>query len=297
MIALTLLHFNDLHGHLSALPRLFTLLNRERQAALAGGRVPLVLDAGDSSDRHSPESAATQGRANMALLDAMGVQASVLGNNEAKWGRAALTRLVNSAHFPMLCANVHAPDIPALQPWVLLTAHTPAGREVRVGLFGITDWSAPAFKKNGLTTSEPLTAARRALDELTAQGAQVFIALSHLGYGTPADKQKWVHPDDPSDLELAAACPQIHAIVGGHTHTTLFQPVQVGQTLVVQAGCHAQYLGKLELDIAEDGRLTHFAGELIPCPAHTPPDPTLAAIYDLVREETAKLSPPQPTSP
>lgn len=294
MLALTLLHLNDVHGELDALPRLFTLLDRERQAALRAGRVPLVLDAGDSSESQQPESNLTQGRANLVLLGAMGVQAAALGNNDAKWGRAALARWLASAPFPVLCANVLAPDLPALQPACVLTVATPAGQTVRVGLLGLTDWSASAFQRCGLTMTEPLAAARQALAGLKAQGAQVFIALSHLGYATPAGKRRWLHPDDPSDLDLAAACPELHIIVGGHTHTALTAPALAGQTLVVQAGSHARYLGKLEVDIDSAGRVTRFAGGLIPCPPATPPHPTLAATLDLVRESAAGLTTKEP---
>ena len=95
---LTLLHFNDLHGRLDQLPRLFTLIQRERAEARARGHAVLLLDGGDSSDRGVWESDITKGRANFALLEAMGVQASVVGNGEAlQWGRAAFDRLVAAA--------------------------------------------------------------------------------------------------------------------------------------------------------------------------------------------------------
>ena len=46
-----------------------------------------------------------QGKTN--LLEAMGVQASVLGNAEIRLGgREALTKLVASVHFPVLAANL-----------------------------------------------------------------------------------------------------------------------------------------------------------------------------------------------
>src|SRR5687767_194778 len=104
---LTILHFNDLHGRLEQLPRLFALAQRERAQALAGGRHVLLLDAGDSSDRAQWESDITKGRANFSLLEAMGADATVIGNGEAlQWGRAALARLVAAVRFPVLAANL-----------------------------------------------------------------------------------------------------------------------------------------------------------------------------------------------
>src|SRR5438093_638327 len=104
---LTILHFNDLHGRLDRMPRLFSLIQRERADAARAGRHVLLLDAGDSSERSQRESDVTKGRANFSLLEAMGVQATVVGNGEAlQWGRTALARLVASVHFPVLAANL-----------------------------------------------------------------------------------------------------------------------------------------------------------------------------------------------
>src|SRR5262245_49228204 len=104
---LTLLHFNDLHGRLDQFPRLFTLIQRARTSAQQRGSPSLLLEARDSFIREAVESKATQGRANFALLEAMGVQASVLGNAEIQfWNRAALTKLIASVHFSVLAANL-----------------------------------------------------------------------------------------------------------------------------------------------------------------------------------------------
>src|SRR5437879_5608028 len=104
---LTLLHFNDLHGRFDQFPRLFTLIQHARIAAHRAGSHTVLLEAGDSSSREVWESKATQGRANFALLEAMGVQAGVLGNAEIQsWKREALAKLVASVHFPVLAANL-----------------------------------------------------------------------------------------------------------------------------------------------------------------------------------------------
>src|SRR5258708_9540023 len=104
---LTLLHFNDLHGRLEQLPRLFHLAQRERAAAAAEGRQVMLLEAGDIPDGRRWECQVTQGRASFSLLEAMGVQAGVPGNVETLvWGRAGLARLVGAVGFPVLAANL-----------------------------------------------------------------------------------------------------------------------------------------------------------------------------------------------
>ncbi len=72
MTILTLLHTNDIHGRLDQMPRLATLIARERSLARDEGRHVLLLDAGDSSERSVWESSITKGRASFFMLEAMG---------------------------------------------------------------------------------------------------------------------------------------------------------------------------------------------------------------------------------
>lgn len=75
--------------------------------------------------------------------------------------------------------------------------------------------------------------ARRMVDELKGQGADVIVALSHCGLA--------------EDRELARKVSGIDIILGGHCHTTLSEPVMLGSTIIVQTGRFGQYLGQLEL--------------------------------------------------
>jgi hypothetical protein len=59
------------------------------------------------------------------------------------------------------------------------------------------------------------------------------VALSHCGLA--------------EDRELARKVQGIDIIIGGHCHTTLFEPVLPGSAIVVQAGHFGEYLGQLEL--------------------------------------------------
>lgn len=291
MLRLTVLHFNDLHGRLDALPRLFTLIQRERTAALRLGRAVLVLDGGDSSDCAQWESDLTQGRANFALLEAMGVQATVIGNNEAwPWGRLALAKLVAAVHLPVLAANlVDSADssqlaVPGLKASTLMEV---AG--VRLGIVGITAVYRGGDDGFGYCSSEPLPALRREVEVLRAQGVQTIVLLSHLGFAPPEIKQTWLNPQAFTDDLAVAACPELSVVVGGHSHTLLETPVLVGDVPIVQAGAYGQYLGRLDVDInPATGRVVTHAYQMFPT-AGAPPDPTIAATLELVREEAARL--------
>src|SRR5258708_27660440 len=184
---LTLLHFNDLHGRLEQLPRLFHLAQRAQAEAVAAGRQVLLLDGGDSSDRGRWECDVTQGRANYSLLEAMGVQASVPGNGEVlNWGRRALARMAGSVGFPLLAANLASADgaerpaVPGLKSSVLLDLGG-----FPLGLTGLTQSFPKDFQAAGYPVLDTRAVLRRELDHLRGPGPRVTVLLSNLRLPQP----------------------------------------------------------------------------------------------------------------
>mgnify|MGYP002411055751 FL=1 len=92
------------------------------------------------------------------------------------------------------------------------------------------------------------------MDVLSDQ-ADVVVCLSHLGID--------------ADRVLAAAVPGIDIIVGGHSHTALAEPEVVGETIAVQAGEWAEYVGVLRVSAA-GGKIASFHGELVKMTAEMP---------------------------
>jgi sulfur-oxidizing protein SoxB len=107
---------------------------------------------------------------------------------------------------------------------------------------------------------------QQVVEEVRKKGAQAVVLLSHNGMDT--------------DLKLASRVSGIDAILGGHTHDAVPQPVPVknrgGVTLVTNAGSNGKFLGVLELDVRGGGvkssryrLLPVFAGLLAPDAAMT----------------------------
>ena len=286
---LTVLHFNDLHGRLEQLPRLFHLARRERAAAEAEGRQVLLFDAGDTSDRQRWECDVTQGRASYSLLEAMGVQASVPGNVETlSWGRAGLARMAAAVGFPVLAANLLAaemPPVPGLKGSVLLDLGG-----FRLGLVGLTQIFPADFTRAGYPVADSRLALRRELDHLRGQGVRFCLLLSHLGLTATPTGAAWEPAGALHDDQVAELFPEISVIVGGHTHSKLQSPLRKSNTLMVQAGDHGRYLGRLDLTVDDDtGAVTAYAGRLIACDAGVPLDPTIQGTLELVIEEAGRL--------
>jgi sulfur-oxidizing protein SoxB len=83
------------------------------------------------------------------------------------------------------------------------------------------------------------------------------------------------------DLKLAGRVTGIDAILGGHTHDGVPQPVAVknvgGQTLVTNAGSNGKFLGVLDFAV-KDGTVTDFRYKLLPIFSRLlPADPAMAA--------------------
>ncbi|HRE12652.1 MAG TPA: thiosulfohydrolase SoxB [Usitatibacteraceae bacterium] len=94
---------------------------------------------------------------------------------------------------------------------------------------------------------------QKAVDDARAKGAQVVVLLSHNGMDV--------------DLKLASRVTGIDAILGGHTHDGVPQPVEVknakGITLVTNAGSNAKFLGVLDFDV-KGGRIAGWKYRLLP---------------------------------
>jgi 2',3'-cyclic-nucleotide 2'-phosphodiesterase (5'-nucleotidase family) len=276
-VRLTILHTNDLHGRLEALPRLATLIQRERALAHHEGRRVLLLDAGDSAAKSSPDSLATQGRASFVLLEAAGYQAATLGNRDVKVAGAALPRLVAAVSFPVLAANLlrprpeHDVAVPGLRRHAMLAVDG-----LRLGVAGLTAWAGYDYGPLGCRAVNGLRFLPDLIAEARAEGARAVVLLSHLGLAY--------------DRRAAAMVGGLAAIVGGHSHTALERPVVVNGVPIVQAGAYGAYLGRLDLELEpETGRLLEHSGRLIPCPDDIPPDGTISATLELVREEAERV--------
>jgi len=111
------------------------------------------------------------------------------------------------------------------------------------------------------------------VDEARAKGAQVVVLLSHNGMDV--------------DVKLASRVSGIDAILGGHTHDGVPQPVVVsnrgGRTLVTNAGSHGKFLGVLDFDV-RGGKVVDHRYRLVPIFSNLlPANAAMAAHIDKVR--------------
>ncbi len=100
------------------------------------------------------------------------------------------------------------------------------------------------------------TLIQRIRAEAEAAGRTVLV----LDGGDSSDRARWdsdITPDDLTDDIAATACPEINLIVGGHSHRKLETPLQVGETLIVQAGDYGRWLGQLDMTVEAGHVVAH----------------------------------------
>jgi 2',3'-cyclic-nucleotide 2'-phosphodiesterase (5'-nucleotidase family) len=296
--SLTLLHDNDIHGHLRSFcyvevakgpdehcdvggaARRDTLVKRLRAEA---SHPILLVDSGDTTTR-GPLATQYEGVDEIAAMNAIGYDLAAVGNNEFKLkdaedahdaagAQAALARLVTRSRFPWICANAAEADgspLPGVKPFIVRRI----GR-LRVAFLGLTTGRSASYPQTkGLVITDPVAAAKTWIPRARAE-ADVVIAVTHIGVA--------------DDMRLARETRGIDAIVGGDSHTYLYklieQPNADGQLVpIVQDGEFGVRLGKFDLtfegDRAHGWRLSRYADELIAVDAALKPDPALARLVE-----------------
>ncbi|MGQ0619587.1 MAG: thiosulfohydrolase SoxB [Panacagrimonas sp.] len=135
----------------------------------------------------------------------------------------------------------------------------------------IPDWSFGIQDENLQTV----------INEARGKGAKIVVLLSHNGMDV--------------DLKLATRVRGLDAILGGHTHDGVPQPIVVnnagGQTLVTNAGSNGKFLGVLDFEV-KDGKPAGWKYRLLPVFADAlKPDADMAAMIERIRKPyEAKLA-------
>lgn len=304
----TILFTHDLHSHLlpsanedggeyGGYARLMTVINRQKQLYPDA----LLVDAGDFSMGSLFQTAYATSAIELRMMGAMGYDATTFGNHEFDYLPAGFASMLNVAAScgdavpTIVDANYLPPEVgeegygaDAEAVWNALNNY---GVEdyiilerggVYYVLFGLTGFDSDACAPNsGMILDDPAQTAQRIVDEATAEcwdtyGVQpLVIALSHSG----------TSDGEGEDYELAQQVEGIHLIVSGHTHTTLHEPIQVGNTWIVSAGEYGKYLGVVQMDYKPNGEMLLTDYDLIPVDEAVEADPEIAALVEIFKAD------------
>ena len=284
----TILFTHDTHDHFLPMPdeeggeyggytRLATLIQQERAAHPDA----LVLDAGDFSMGSLFQTIYATEAPELRALGAMGYDATTLGNHEFDYRARGLAEMLNAAVEsgdpvpPIVQANYKPPaeDVDTWAAWNRYGIGDYLILErggVRYGIFGLMGEEADSNAPMSGMEFEPIAdAAERTVAALEEAGADFIICLSHSGTGGRGKGE---------DYELAKRVDGIDVILSGHTHTTLDEPLRVGDTLIVSCGEYTANLGVLTVEWKPNGEKTVADYRLLPVDETVAEDPDMAAM-------------------
>ena len=248
---LTVIYTSDIHGCLCA------KAGQPGLAALMNGPAPdgdtLLLDGGDTLQGSAfAYSLAASGRGmagvTAALMNLAGYRYVTLGNHDFSFGKAELEKYLALLDAECLCANVSG--VRGVEKLALTTL----SNGLRIGLTGVITPFVPQWEKpenvQGVTFSDPVSAARDALRSLRAQGADVTVCLCHMGFeNDPVTGQTLSQTGENRAYEIAAAL-GFSLVLAGHTHAP-FAGGRIGSTFACAPADKA--VNCIRAEVREDG--------------------------------------------
>ena len=304
----TILFTHDLHDHMlpaekegggtyGGYARLMTAIRQEKKEAPDA----LLLDGGDFSMGSLFQTAYATAALELRIMGAMGYDVTTFGNHEFDYLPAGLASMltvaadcgepvpaiVDANYLPPFEGDVgytedsamlwQALDHYGVEPYKILERG--GMYYVIFGLMGTdSDDCAP---NSGMVLADAAVIAQTTVevavkDCLDRYGEDpVVIALSHSG---TSDNGKG------EDYELAKAVTGIDLIISGHTHSTLEEPIRVGDTWIVSAGEYSKNLGVVTLEkTGESVSLTDY--RLVPIDDSMAEDPDIAALVESYKQE------------
>ncbi len=295
--SLTIMHTNDTHSHHD--PNASGDGGAAREAAVVKqirAEVPnsILLSGGDrftGTLYHQQY----RGQDDVQIMNAIGYDAMTLGNHEFDDGDKTLADFVAGIKFPVVTADIDfskSTDLAGkINPYTILTVG-----DQKIGVIGLVTPDTPFESSPGkelVFDSDLAAVTQKNVDDLTAQGVNKIILVTHIGYSV--------------DQLVAAATRGVDVIVGGHSHTLLGNTIKadVGPyptitnnldgdpVYIVTAGEYDQYLGRLNVVFDADGKVTSAAGDTIFLSRYITPDPAIVDILSGLAApiETLKQTP------
>ncbi len=278
--SLTVIQMNDTHAYFNLHQEMFWEGNQEvyrpvggyaRIATLVkeiraskGDRV-LFLDNGDTLNGTYP-AVKTKGAAMVPVVNALGLDA-MSSHWEFAYGPSGFKKRAEELNFPVLAINIFDKKSNELifPPYLVKEIDG-----LKVGLIGIAsniiDNTMPPFFSEGLSFTLGREELPAVIDKLRKEEkVDLVILISHLGF--------------PQDMKLVNEVKGVDLCLSGHTHNRITQPVEQGNTLVIQSGCHGSFLGRIDLELT-DGKVTGYEHEMIEVEANITPDVDMTEIIE-----------------
>ncbi len=258
------------YGRVGGLDRIATLVKAIRAERPDN---TLLIDSGDTW-QGSYTALASRGGDMVAAMKALGVDV-MTGHWEFTLGAERVKELVDKLGFPFLAGNVK--DSEWGEEVFPHTAFFERGG-IKIAVIGqafpYTPIANPRWMMPGWEFGIREEDMVKRVADARAAGAELVVIVSHNGFDV--------------DRKMAARVPGIDVILTGHTHDAIPELITVGDTLLVAAGSHGKFLGRLDLEV-KGGKIAAHSFKLIPVLADAiTPDPEMAALIAELRAPHAE---------
>lgn len=243
-----IMHTNDSHAR--AVPNSdsgymgFTAVSALKKSYEAAGAQVILLDAGDTL-HGLPFANLVKGESIVKIMNLAGYDAMTPGNHDFNYGSSTLKEISKNMNFPLISSNIKnkSDNSDFLEDHIIIEKNG-----VKYGIFGLST-PETAYKTNpknvtSIEFTNPVEAAKEEVKELEAEGAQVIIALAHLGLDESSEYTSKLVAEKVDGIDL---------IVDGHSHSVLEAGLTVGDTLIVSTGDYIQNIGVVM--IGSDGAM------------------------------------------
>ncbi|MBQ7886366.1 MAG: bifunctional metallophosphatase/5'-nucleotidase [Clostridia bacterium] len=269
---IVILYTNDVHTYIDGALS-YDVIAGVKAELLKQYKHVLLVDAGDHI-QGTAYGSLDKGETIIKLMNAAGYDLSTLGNHEFDYGMDGCIAIREWAEFPYVSCNFYNEEFFERKDNVLDSYKIFDCGDVKLALIGITTpesftKSTPAYFQDesgayiygiaGGDSGEKLQAdVQAAIDSAAAEGANVIVALGHLG-------------DDPSSQpwtseETIANVSGLDAFIDGHSHSTVEGKLLAGKdgenVLLTQTGEYFGRIGMMVID-AETGEIATDFIELV----------------------------------
>ena len=254
---------NKEYGPMGGYAHMATVFNKIKEERY--GKT-IMLDTGDSW-QGTGIALLTKGMAVVNVQNAMGYDA-MTGHWEFTYGKEQLLSNIKKMKFPFIAQNVTNATWGGLifKPYIIKEVNG-----LRVGIIGQAFPYVPLahpshFVKNwnfGIDTGHAQKMVNKLKNE---EKVDLVVVLSHNGLEV--------------DRKFASLINGIDIIVGGHTHDILPAPQIINNTIIVQAGTHGKFVGRIDLNV-RNKRIVDYDHKLIPIVTNwIKPDPEISGLID-----------------
>ncbi len=224
----------------------------------------LFLDSGDTW-QGTGVALKTTGEAIVKAQNYLGID-TMVGHWEFTYGKERVKELIEKLDAKFISQNIVGDD-PFADEYeeLIFEPYTIEERGgAKIGIIGqsfpFTSTANPKEFTEGWSFGLRLDSLQKYVNELrNEKKVDCVVVLSHDGFSV--------------DQEVARKVKGIDFILSGHTHDPSPEPIVINDTVIVIAGSHGKYIGRLDID-AKNGKVNGYEYKLIPIASHIiPADP------------------------